>query len=56
MPIWLNDLGIVSALGIGHQQTIDSINAQQSNTLTLTNELAFAGRATYVGMVKTLAL
>ena len=56
MPIWLNDLGIVSALGVGHQQTIDSINAQQSNTLTLTNELAFAGRATYVGMVKTLPL
>ncbi|TMN73287.1 beta-ketoacyl-[acyl-carrier-protein] synthase II [Pseudoalteromonas sp. S1727] len=56
MPVWLNDLGIVSALGTGHQQTIDSINSQHSNTLTATDELAFAGRSTYVGMVKTLPL
>ncbi|NMM42426.1 beta-ketoacyl-ACP synthase [Pseudoalteromonas arctica] len=56
MPVWLNDLGIVSALGIGHQQTIDSLNSQPSNTLTATDELAFCGRATYVGMVKTLPL
>ena len=56
MPVWLNDLGIVSALGVGHQQTIDSINSQHINTLTATDELAFGGRQTYVGMVKTLPL
>ncbi|MFU2511907.1 beta-ketoacyl-ACP synthase [Pseudoalteromonas sp. ASV78] len=56
MPVWLNDLGIVSALGAGHQQTIKSLNSQHINTLTATDELAFDGRQTYVGMVKTLPL
>ena len=56
MTVWLNDLGIVSALGTGHSQTIDCINDETSVSLSLTNELAFEDKPTYVGLVNSVPL
>ncbi len=55
MPFWLNDVGIVSALGVGHKQTISSINKQPATTLSATDELAF-NKTTFVGQVSSLPL
>ena len=56
MPFWLNDLGIVSALGVGHQQTMQSISLQPKQTLTKVTSLAFEQRPTFVGLVNELPL
>ena len=56
MPFWLNDLGIVSALGVGHQQTMQSISLQPKQTLTEVTSLAFEQRPTFVGLVNELPL
>lgn len=56
MPFWLNDLGIVSAMGVGQEQTMQSVCAQPKQTLTEVTSLAFEKRPTCVGLVNEIPL
>ncbi len=57
MAVWLNQLGIVSALGVGREETRKALTAEHRTTpLTRTTALGFAEQAFYVGQVPSLAL
>ncbi|MGX1110829.1 3-oxoacyl-[acyl-carrier-protein] synthase-1 [Pseudoalteromonas sp. MBR-15] len=56
MPFWLNDLGIVSALGVGQKHTMACISQAPTQTLTNVSSLVFEQRPTFVGLVDVLPL
>ncbi|MGB5790840.1 MAG: beta-ketoacyl-ACP synthase [Pseudoalteromonas nigrifaciens] len=58
MTYWLNNLGIVSAMGVGPQATLDSLNSYNSATpiLTLNSTLSAQQQPLYVGQVTSVAL
>ncbi|MDC9575688.1 beta-ketoacyl-[acyl-carrier-protein] synthase II, partial [Pseudoalteromonas sp. GABNS16A] len=59
MTFWLNDLGIVSAMGKGVEDTIISLNNLQNNEapqLLKTKDLSTEGLPFYVGHVDCVPL
>lgn len=59
MTFWLNDLGIVSAMGIGQRATIKCLNSLQNNETTQlfkTSALSTQGTPFYVGHVDSVPL
>ncbi|KAA1157041.1 beta-ketoacyl-ACP synthase [Pseudoalteromonas fuliginea] len=58
MTYWLNDLGIVSAMGIGQDATTTSLNKYNPATplLTLNKSLSAEQAPLYVGQVQSIAL
>lgn len=58
MTYWLNDLGIVSAMGIGQDATTTSLNKYNPATplLTLNKSLSAEQTPLYVGQVQSIAL
>ncbi|BED91171.1 MULTISPECIES: beta-ketoacyl-ACP synthase [unclassified Pseudoalteromonas] len=59
MTFWLNDLGIVSAMGIGLNDTVNSLNNLQNNEASLllkTKDLSTDNLPFYVGHVDSVPL
>ncbi|MFY8275196.1 beta-ketoacyl-ACP synthase [Pseudoalteromonas sp. SSDWG2] len=56
MIAWLNDLGIVSALGNDKHQHLQALSRSHNDTLTQHSGLDYTGDDPYVGMVKSISL
>ncbi len=58
MTYWLNDVGVVSAMGVGQQATLASLNNYHTDTplLQRNTTLSAQQRPLYVGMVNEVAL